>query len=71
MLLLKLTGEFYLNKTKPLTENDMYADFRGLFVSDKRALECRCRKELLRTGVHEVILHRVGNFYEVVENASV
>lgn len=69
MLLLQTSGEFYIDKTTPLTTTNR--DFEGLFVNGTRIFKCRCPKALLRLGIHEVMLHRVGDYYEVVANVGV
>lgn len=66
MLLLVTNGEFYIDKTTPLLTNSR--DFEGLFVNGKRIFPCRCKKELIVIGRHNVVLRQVGKWFEVISN---
>lgn len=71
MLLLQMSGEFYVDKTTPLRPEHLTRDFAGLFVANKKIYPCRCAKNLLKTGVHTVLVMKVGQNYEVIENVEV
>lgn len=66
MLILKVEGQFYRDRTHPL--NVVKQDFCGLFVTKHCIYDVTCEKRLLFLGKGEATLRKHGKIYEVIDD---